>query len=85
MVNIVTTFEKLKAKIFKDTGIKLEGFRRTYAGINMKGSGAFVWTAYIEGTNMDVGSGDSASELLKVDKIGIVNELDMYSQPIEFS
>jgi len=59
------TFEKLAKRIKEDMGIELVDFYRTYAGINMKSSGAFVWAAKIKGSNKEVSSTVTATELLK--------------------
>ena len=63
------TFEKLAKRIYKDTGVKLINFRRTYAGKNAKSAGGWSWTAIdAENKANDVGSIDTATELLKSKK-----------------
>ena len=61
----MTTFEKLAKRIKEDIGYNLIDFRRTYAGIHMRGSGAHVWIARIKETNTDISSTKTATELLK--------------------
>lgn len=39
----MSTLDRLKVKILRDTGIELTNFKRTYAGVHQRGSGAFVW------------------------------------------
>ncbi|MCK5019629.1 MAG: hypothetical protein KAS32_21400 [Candidatus Peribacteraceae bacterium] len=46
-------------------------FKRTYAGKWMKGSGAYVWTANHEEGCFPVGGTDTATELLKRDKLEV--------------
>lgn len=62
---IMTTFERLAKRIKKDIGYNLVNFRRTYAGVHMRGSGAFVWIANIKGSNEQISSTVSAIELLR--------------------
>ena len=64
---IMTTFDKLAARIESDTGLKLTGFRRTYAGYFSLAAGAWKWAAYKEGGG-DIGSQYTAGELLKSKK-----------------
>lgn len=66
----MTTFEKLKLKIKKDTGLNLTAFKRKYPSIHQRGSGAFVWVASLG--NEACGSTVSATELLMQEKISIV-------------
>jgi len=61
------TFERLAKRIEKDCGIKLEQFSRTYAGYWQRSNGAWVWDAYVDGCE-NIGSGESATELLKSKK-----------------
>lgn len=61
----LTKFERLAKRIKKDMGYDLIDFRRTNAGVHMKGSGAFVWCAKIKDTNLDISSTITATELLK--------------------
>lgn len=61
----MTTFERLAKRLKKDIGYDLVDFRRTYAGIHMRGSGAFVWVSKIKGTNTEISSTVTATELLK--------------------
>ena len=63
------TFEKLAVKIRKDLGLKLTNFKRTYAGLHQRSSGAFIWTAECVDSKDDIGSTITASELLKREKI----------------
>ncbi len=63
------TFEKLRIRIEKDLGIKLKNFQRCYVGRHQRSRGAFVWTAECVEYSESVGSGVSATELLKQDKI----------------
>jgi len=77
----MTTFEKLAIRLKKDIGYDLVDFRRTYAGIHMKGSGAFVWVATIKDTNFEISSTVTATELLKKkDPIYIMKNARMTSQ-----
>lgn len=65
----MTTFEKLQARIEKDTGIKLVNFRRIYAGHWQRSNGSWLWGAYdAENSAHDVGSCYTATELLKSKK-----------------
>jgi hypothetical protein len=64
-----STFDKLKEKIKNDTGLELENFRRNYVGIHMKASGAWCWISKMVGSNTEVGSPTSASDLLKCKKL----------------
>lgn len=60
------TFEKLAVRIEKDTGLKLDRFRRTYAGYWQRKAGAWRWFAFEVGSKgNDIGSMYSATELLK--------------------
>jgi len=77
------TFDKLAVKIERDLDIKLTDFRRTYAGIHQRGSGAFVWVARLEGSNEEIGSTITASELLTREKITEM-ETPTYSSLREF-
>lgn len=61
--------DKLIGKIKTDTGLEVENIKRTYAGINMRICGAWVWKGNIKGTHIEVGSVFSISELLKKDTI----------------
>lgn len=78
----MSVFERLKLKILNDTGIALEDFRRLAASLDMRSSGAFIWTAKEIGSFRDAGSGETATNLLKLKKISIVDE---YGMVIEFS
>ena len=68
----MTTFEKLKIKIKEDTGLDLYDFKRTRHSKLGLSSGGFSWVAKEKGTGMIVGSGISATNLLKLDKITII-------------
>ena len=70
----MTIFERLAIKIEKDTGYKLVDFKRTYASIHQRGSGAFTWIATCPISKFTFGSGTPASDLLKQDKVGILEE-----------
>lgn len=62
------TFEKLKRKIFEDTGIKACNFRRTRVGYWQVSRGAFLWVADVmDGETYcgDIGSRYTATELTK--------------------
>lgn len=66
----MTTFERLKIKIKQDTGLDVTDFKRTYASINRKGSGAFVWVAELSYSSC--GSTSTATDLLKKDNIKLI-------------
>jgi hypothetical protein len=61
----MTTFEKLAIRIERDCGIQLVNFRRTYVGFWQKGNGAYVWTANYKDSVHEVGSCETATDLLK--------------------
>lgn len=61
----MTTFEKLAVKISSELGYDIVNPRRTYAGPNLLGSGAWSWTAEVEGTTYRIGSSDTATYLNK--------------------
>ena len=74
----MTTFERLKKKIKEQTGMRLEGFRRTRAGGNALAQGGSSWEASLIPDGMEyspykiyltVGSQYTATELLKAKKI----------------
>ena len=70
-------FERLKTRIGQDLGLKLDSFRRTYAGKHMKGSGAFVWIALDSKNNHIYGSSESATDLVnRTEKLSIVEDLN---------
>lgn len=71
----MSTFDRLRAKIKKDTGLNVTNFKRTYASVQQQGSGAFVWTA--EMGCESCGSTVSASELLKQDKIELMEQVSL--------
>jgi len=62
-------FEKLRKKIINDTGIELVDFRRTYASREMMASGGYSWVDTHKEWRFDVGSINSAEELLKRHKV----------------
>jgi len=68
----MTVFEKLQKKIKQDTGLSLDKFKRTYAGVHMKASGAHTWVAYFKNERMTIGSVYSATELLKAKKLCVI-------------
>jgi hypothetical protein len=71
----MTVFERLQKRLKQDYNIDAVNFHRTYAGINMKSQGAFVWEArLIEYPLTVIGSQWSAKELLKSKKIIIQGE-----------
>lgn len=57
-------FEKLKNKIENILGYEVVDFKRTYASINMRASGAYVWEARLKESNIIVASCFTASELV---------------------
>ena len=74
----MTTFERLQKKIKEQTGIRLEGFRRTRAGGNALAQGGSSWEASIleDGQEyspykiyLTAGSQYTATELLKAKEI----------------
>lgn len=65
----MTVFEKLVIKIKEDLNTDVENMHRTYVGHQQKTSGAFVWRCNIVGLNYEYGSGISASELLRSEKL----------------
>tara|TARA_B100000809_G_scaffold266043_1_gene327047 strand:- start:2673 stop:2909 length:237 start_codon:yes stop_codon:yes gene_type:complete len=73
----MTTFEKLKLKVKKDTSLNLTDFKRKYPSINQRGSGAFVWVAILG--NETCGSTITATQLLLQEKISIVEESSLGS------
>jgi len=64
----MTTFERLANKIRRDVGIETYDLKRTYAR-SAKASGAPVWIGKIKGSNLEVVSGYTATELLKSPKL----------------
>lgn len=73
----MTTFEKLAKRIREDLGIDIEihSLHRTYAGYWQREAGAFVWEGCVYGYPLlRIGSCESATTLLKAEKIGIVRE-----------
>lgn len=64
-----TSSQKLIERIKRDFKIDIENVNRTYAGRNMKASGANIWTSNIVGSNMEVGSSHPISEILKANRI----------------
>jgi len=64
--------DKIKQKILTDLGIEIENVSRTYAGRNMKSSGAWVWEAKVKGSLMEIGSPHPITLLLKSKKIKTV-------------
>ena len=82
----MTTFERLQRKIKKQTGIRLEGFRRTRAGGNALAQGGSSWEASLLNDGQEyspyktchyitVGSYYTATELLKAKEIVFSNFL----------
>jgi hypothetical protein len=74
----MTTFEKLRVKIKKDTDLDLFNFERCYVGYWQRSTGAFSWRAKLRfedgGTSSyDYGSSYSASALLKEKKLTFFN------------
>jgi hypothetical protein len=67
----MSTFEKLRLKILKDTGYDLINFKKTYAGQNQLQSWAWTWTADFRSGIFNIGSSFTAKELLSRDKIEI--------------
>lgn len=61
----MTTFEKLEKRIEKDTGYLLQDFRRTYRGKNQISGATWSWSAYCPEIGDQVGSEETATELLK--------------------
>ncbi len=60
-----TKFERLAERIRTELGLDLIEFRRSYAGIHMKGSGAPTWRARFRESAAEVNSDQPASELLQ--------------------
>ena len=69
------TFDKLQRKIKADTGLDLYDFKRTRHGKYGKACGGFSWVAKDKETGMIVGSGVSATNLLKRNKIIIIENI----------
>lgn len=65
-----TTFERLKEKIKKDTGIDAYDFRCLHTGSWQKSNGAWSWSAYT--SFKEIGSPYSATLLLKCSKLELV-------------
>lgn len=63
--DIMTTFERLAIRIEKDCGLKLTDFRRTYVVYWQKSNGAYVWTARVKDSTKEIGSCETATDLLK--------------------
>lgn len=63
----MTKFERLAIRLEKMFGAKPTDFQRTYAGINMKRGGSFVWEAKLGIAT--IGSCWTATELLKAKNI----------------
>ena len=63
----MTIAERLSKKIERDIGIECVPctFKRTYAGYWQKRAGAFVWEMNVKGFSYEIGSTQSASELLR--------------------
>lgn len=63
----MTVVEKLCKKIERDIGIKCVPctFRRTYAGYLQRRDGVFVWEMSAKGLSYEIGSMQSATELVK--------------------
>jgi hypothetical protein len=80
----MTTFEKLAIRIEKDCGIKLHEFRRTYAGYWQRCNGAWIWDAYVVDGIENIGSGWSATDLLKSKKPIILCERSIRGHAREF-
>ena len=71
-LNKLTLFDKLRIKIKNDTGEDVENLRRRYAGIHMRGAGAFVWTSNLV-SHIEVGGSTPVNVLLKCKKLKIVD------------
>lgn len=63
----MTLAERLSKKIKRDIGIDCIPctFKRTYAGYWQKRAVAFVWEMNVKGFSYEIGSTQSASELVK--------------------
>ena len=63
----MTIAERLSNKIKRDIGIECVPctFKRTYAGYWQKRAGAFIWVMNVKGFSYEIGSTQSASELLR--------------------
>ena len=61
-----TVFERLQKRIKAELGTDCHNFHRSYAGRNMRASGAPLWRATIVGSHYEVSGTIPASELLKV-------------------
>lgn len=63
----MTVVERLCKKIERDIGIKCVPctFRRTYAGYWQRRAGGFVWEMSAKGLSYEIGSTQSATELVK--------------------
>ena len=82
-LNNLTLFDKLRIKIKNDTGQDVENLRRRYAGIHMRGAGAFVWTSNLVGSHIEVGSSTPANILLKCKKLRIVDGWSVLQWEVE--
>lgn len=69
------TFDRLKKKIKDDTGLELYDFKRTRHGKFGLSCGGFSWVAKDKKSGCTVGSGVNATELLKKDKIIIIENI----------
>lgn len=73
----MTTFEKLAKRISEELNIEINtsSLKRTYANYWQRKAGAFVWEGCVYGYPLlRIGSCESATALLKAEKIGIVGE-----------
>ena len=88
----MTIFEKLAKRINEELNIevKTSSLHRTYAGYWLRSAGAFVWEGEVLGfPTLKIGSCESATALLKAEKIKIVeehfNEIEICSDSRRFN
>lgn len=78
----MTKFQRLAKRLTPMFGYEPTGFLRTYAGVNMKKAGAFIWEAKIGITT--IGSCYSVTELLKAKNIiaqhSGFNEIELFPE-----
>jgi hypothetical protein len=71
----MSTFKRLAKKIKQDTGFDVTELERTYTGIHQQSHGAFVWRGIYNGHTC--GSTVTATELLKQDKITVMEQITL--------
>lgn len=72
------SFVRLQIRLLDELNLDVENFKRTYASIQMRGSGAFTWTANLKGSDFQICSTVTATDLLKQTKINILDASNNY-------